>query len=50
MGAVGGPSCSSKNGGPSNVKVDLLDSNGNIVSSAKTSVSGSYSFTNIIPG
>ncbi|XP_076883578.1 uncharacterized protein LOC143532402 [Bidens hawaiensis] len=50
VGAVGGPSCSSKNGGPSNVKVDLLDSNGNIVSSAKTSVSGSYSFTNIIPG
>ncbi|KAI3526880.1 hypothetical protein L1887_06146 [Cichorium endivia] len=50
VGAVGGKSCSSTDGGPSNVNVELLDSSGNIVSSVLTSVSGSYSFTNIIPG
>ncbi|KAI7745608.1 hypothetical protein M8C21_033454 [Ambrosia artemisiifolia] len=50
VGAVGGASCSSTNGGPSNVNVELLNSNGDVVSSVLTSVAGSYSFTNIIPG
>ncbi|CAH1417541.1 unnamed protein product [Lactuca virosa] len=50
VGAVGGESCSSTDGGPSNVNVELLDSSGNIVSSVLTSIAGSYSFTNIIPG
>ncbi|XP_023746186.1 uncharacterized protein LOC111894343 [Lactuca sativa] len=50
VGAIGGESCSSTDGGPSNVNVELLDSSGNIVSSVLTSVAGSYSFTNIIPG
>ncbi|PWA55857.1 carbohydrate-binding-like fold protein [Artemisia annua] len=50
VGAVGGGSCSSTNGGPSNVNVELLDSSGNVVSSVLTSVAGSYSFINIIPG
>lgn len=50
VGAVGGESCSSTNAGPSNVNVELLDSSGNILSSVLTSVAGTYSFTNIIPG
>ncbi|KAL7598455.1 hypothetical protein Lser_V15G27442 [Lactuca serriola] len=50
VGAIGGESCSSTDGGPSNVNVELLDSSGNIVSSVLTAVAGSYSFTNIIPG
>ncbi|KAF5820309.1 putative carboxypeptidase-like, regulatory domain superfamily, immunoglobulin-like protein [Helianthus annuus] len=50
VGAVGGASCSSTNGGPSNVNVELLNSNGDVVSSVFTSVAGRYSFTNIIPG
>lgn len=50
VGAVGGVGCSSTDGGPSNVNVELLDASGNLVSSVLTSVAGSYSFTNIIPG
>ncbi|BAT86244.1 hypothetical protein VIGAN_04387700 [Vigna angularis var. angularis] len=50
VGAVGGESCSIKNGGPSNVKVDLLSLSGDLLSSVLTSSSGSYLFTNIIPG
>ncbi|KAD3338151.1 hypothetical protein E3N88_33672 [Mikania micrantha] len=50
VGAIGGASCKSKDGGPSNVNVELLNSNGNVVSSVFTSAAGSYSFTNIIPG
>ncbi|KAG4913760.1 hypothetical protein AAZX31_19G204100 [Glycine max] len=50
VGAVGGESCSVKNGGPSNVKVELLSLSGDLVSSVLTSSSGSYLFTNIIPG
>lgn len=50
VGAVGGASCSSTDGGPSNVNVELLDANGDVVSSVLTSVSGSYSFTNVNPG
>lgn len=50
MGAVGGESCSIKNGGPSNVNVELLSLSGDLVSSVSTSSSGSYLFTNIIPG
>ncbi|KAJ1412555.1 Immunoglobulin-like fold [Sesbania bispinosa] len=50
VGAVGGESCSVKNGGPSNVKVELLSPSGDLVSSVLTSPSGSYLFTNIIPG
>ena len=50
MGAAGGESCSVKNGGPSNVKVELLSPSGDLVSSVLTSSSGSYLFTNVIPG
>lgn len=50
VGAIGGESCSLKNGGPSNVKVDLLSNTGDLVSSVLTSSSGSYLFKNIIPG
>ncbi|CAJ1874972.1 unnamed protein product [Sphenostylis stenocarpa] len=50
VGAVGGESCSVKSGGPSNVKVELLTLSGDLVSSVLTSSSGSYLFTNIIPG
>lgn len=50
VGAIGGKSCSLKNGGPSNVKVDLLSTSSDLVSSVLTSSSGSYLFTNIIPG
>ncbi|XP_019421865.1 PREDICTED: nodal modulator 1-like isoform X4 [Lupinus angustifolius] len=50
VGAVGGGSCSVKNGGPSNVKVELLSPSGDLLSSVLTSQSGSYLFTNIIPG
>ncbi|XP_061366169.1 uncharacterized protein LOC133309420 [Gastrolobium bilobum] len=50
VGAVGGESCSVKNGGPSNVKVELLSPSGDLVSSVLTSPSGDYLFTNIIPG
>ncbi|KAM7501151.1 hypothetical protein LguiB_000055 [Lonicera macranthoides] len=50
VGAVGGESCSHKNGGPANVNVELLSPTGDVVSSVSTSSAGSYSFTNIIPG
>nr|KYP47590.1 Nodal modulator 1 [Cajanus cajan] len=50
VGAVGGESCPVQNGGPSNVKVELLSLSGDLVSSVLTSSSGSYLFTNIIPG
>ncbi|XP_054800411.1 uncharacterized protein LOC129304687 [Prosopis cineraria] len=50
VGAVGGKSCSVKNGGPSNVEVELLSPAGDLVSSVLTSSSGGYLFTNIFPG
>ncbi|OVA02510.1 hypothetical protein BVC80_9091g9 [Macleaya cordata] len=49
-GAVGGESCSLKDGGPSNIKVELLSPSDDLVSSTFTSAVGSYLFTNIIPG
>ncbi|KAI9099060.1 hypothetical protein K1719_024827 [Acacia pycnantha] len=50
VGAVSGESCLVKNGGPSNVEVELLSPAGDIVSSVLTSSSGSYLFTDIFPG
>lgn len=50
LGAVGGGSCSLQNGGPSNIKVELLSDSGDVVSSVSTSSEGSYLFKNIIPG
>lgn len=50
VGAVGGESCPLKEGGPSNIKVELLTPTGDLVSSVLTSSEGSYLFTNIIPG
>jgi hypothetical protein len=47
---MGGESCALKNGGPSNVKVELLSLNGDLISSVLTSSVGSYLFTNILPG
>lgn len=50
VGAVGGQSCSLKNGGPANVNVDLLSPHGDLVSSELTMSDGRYLFKNIIPG
>ncbi|KAK9950537.1 hypothetical protein M0R45_006023 [Rubus argutus] len=50
LGAVGGESCSLQNRGPSNIKVELLQDTGDVVSSVSTSSGGSYLFKNIIPG
>ncbi|KAI9089061.1 hypothetical protein K1719_029340 [Acacia pycnantha] len=49
VGAVSGERCSVKNGGPSNVEVELLSPAGDIISSVLTSSSGSYLFTDIFP-
>ncbi|ONK63217.1 uncharacterized protein A4U43_C07F12600 [Asparagus officinalis] len=50
LGAVGGQSCSVKDGGPSDVKVDLLSPSDDLIASVFTSALGQYSFANIIPG
>ncbi|EYU38423.1 hypothetical protein MIMGU_mgv1a000387mg [Erythranthe guttata] len=50
VGAVSGDSCSIKNGGPSNVNVELMSPGGDVVSSISTTSTGTYSFKNIIPG
>ncbi|CAN4101896.1 unnamed protein product [Withania somnifera] len=50
VGNVGGESCSLKDGGPSNVNVELLSSTGDVVSSSVSTSRGTYSFTNTIPG
>ncbi|KAL5561032.1 hypothetical protein UlMin_030779 [Ulmus minor] len=50
VGAVGGESCPLKNGGPSNVNVELLSPAGDVLSSVSTSSGGTYLFKNIIPG
>lgn len=50
VGAVGGGSCSVKNGGPSNVNVELLSATDDVISAVITSSTGSYLFTNVIPG
>ncbi|GLU07247.1 hypothetical protein SLE2022_242110 [Rubroshorea leprosula] len=50
VGAVGGESCLLKDGGPSNVKVELLSPHDDLVSTVLTSSNGRYLFTNIIPG
>ncbi|KAL9239761.1 hypothetical protein vseg_014053 [Gypsophila vaccaria] len=49
-GVVGGNSCLSKEGGPSNVAVELLTSADDLVSSVFTSSTGEYFFKNVIPG
>ncbi|WOL10268.1 nodal modulator 1 [Canna indica] len=50
VGAVGGESCSTKDGGPSGVKVELLSLGDDPIASSLTSETGAYSFTNILPG
>lgn len=50
MGADSGDSCSHKNGGPSNVNVELLSPSGDVIASVSTTSTGSYLFENIIPG
>ncbi|XVF72762.1 hypothetical protein PTKIN_Ptkin12aG0146400 [Pterospermum kingtungense] len=50
VGAVGGQSCSLKDGGPANVNVDLLFPDGDLISSELTMSNGRYLFKNIIPG
>ncbi|CAO2826653.1 unnamed protein product [Amaranthus hypochondriacus] len=50
LGAIGGQSCPSRNGGPSNVAVELLSPSGDLISTALTSTSGDYFFKNITPG
>lgn len=39
-----------KNGGPADVNVELLSSDGDPIASVLTSSDGSYLFKNIIPG
>ncbi|KAH9626869.1 hypothetical protein KSS87_002269 [Heliosperma pusillum] len=50
LGVVGGDSCLSKEGGPSNVAVELLSSADDLVSSVYTSSKGDYFFKNVTPG
>ncbi|KFK35418.1 hypothetical protein AALP_AA5G281800 [Arabis alpina] len=50
LGAVGGESCTIKNGGPADVNVELLSSDEEPIASVLTSSDGSYLFKNIIPG
>ncbi|XP_004288537.1 PREDICTED: nodal modulator 1 [Fragaria vesca subsp. vesca] len=50
LGAVGGESCALQDGGPSDIKVELLSDSGDVVSSVSTSSGGSFLFKNIIPG
>ncbi|XP_020582694.1 LOW QUALITY PROTEIN: nodal modulator 1-like [Phalaenopsis equestris] len=50
LGAVGGNSCPNKSGGPSNVKIELLSIQDDVIATSFTSETGHYSFTNIIPG
>ncbi|KAF3495687.1 hypothetical protein DY000_02056889, partial [Brassica cretica] len=50
LGAVGGESCMIKNGGPADVNVELLSSDGDPIASVLTTSDGSYLFKNIIPG
>ncbi|KAL9250005.1 BOS complex subunit NOMO1-like protein [Drosera capensis] len=50
LGAVGGESCQSRDGGPSDVAVELLSSAGDLISSVLTSSKGDYSFKNVTPG
>ncbi|XP_021904479.1 nodal modulator 1-like, partial [Carica papaya] len=50
VGAVGGSSCPLKDGGPSNVNVELLSLTDDLISSVLTSSKGSYLFKNIVPG
>ncbi|KAG9154178.1 hypothetical protein Leryth_000653 [Lithospermum erythrorhizon] len=50
LGAVGGTSCAHKDGGPSNVNIELLSTSGDVISKVLTTSTGSYSFQNIIPG
>ncbi|OMO63992.1 hypothetical protein CCACVL1_22113, partial [Corchorus capsularis] len=50
VGAVGGQSCSLKNGGPSNVNVELLSPDDDVISSELTQSNGWYLFKNVIPG
>ncbi|CAI9104879.1 OLC1v1003663C1 [Oldenlandia corymbosa var. corymbosa] len=50
VGAVGGESCPNKNGGPSNVKVELLSPSGEVMSSVSTTSTGSYTFADVVPG
>ncbi|KAK9747603.1 hypothetical protein RND81_02G002700 [Saponaria officinalis] len=49
-GVIGGGSCLSKEGGPSNVAVELLSSANDVVSSVFTSSTGDYFFKNVTPG
>lgn len=49
-GAIGGESCSMKDGGPSDVKVDLLSPSDDLITSVFTSSVGKYSFSNVSPG
>ncbi|RAL42059.1 hypothetical protein DM860_011842 [Cuscuta australis] len=50
VGGVGGDSCTQKYGGPPNVKVELLSPGDGVISSVLTTSSGTYSFTNVVPG
>ncbi|XP_078443187.1 carbohydrate-binding-like fold [Wolffia australiana] len=49
-GTVGGESCAAKNKGPRDVKIELFSSSDEPVSSVMTSETGTYAFSNIIPG
>lgn len=50
LGAVGAESCPEINGGPANVKVELISTSNDLINAVFTSQGGSYMFTNITPG
>lgn len=50
LGAVGAESCPEINGGPANVKVELISTNNDLSNAVFTSQGGSYRFTNITSG
>eukprot|EP01018_Ginkgo_biloba_P008909 Gb_02734 [translate_table: standard] len=50
LGAVGGESCPMINGGPANIKVELISIDSGLATVVHTAAGGSYRFTDIIPG
>ncbi|CAM8928070.1 unnamed protein product [Rhodiola kirilowii] len=50
LGAVGGESCPAKNGGPSNVNIELFSPEGDVISYVSTSSTGKFMFRSIVPG
>lgn len=50
IGAVGGESCPAKNRGPSEVDIQLLSLDGDVISHVLTSSTGKFVFGSVVPG